>query len=225
MSKVVDRSRMLVQQVRSGDTSGAVADVRSWLWSENQFCGLTANFADDFTPELSELELRAEPLDDSLAKKVFDSDGLDARDATYLDRRRRIWEAGFENGFVAVTPGGEPAYLQWLIPPRQNELVRSFFGPLFPLDDHTLTVEGAWIPPAFRKKKAMGESLWLVTQAAAVASPEADRARCFPELRNKGAVRGSVSAGYVIDAVRTDRWRLGRRTVEFTPTTAAEVGY
>ena len=59
--------------------------------------------------------------------------------------------------------------------------MKSFFGPLFPLDDHTLTVEGA--------------------------------------------VRGSVSAGYVIDTVRTDRWRLGRRTVEFTPTTAAELGY
>lgn len=95
---------MLVQQVRSGDTSGAVADVRSWLWSENQFCGLTANFAEDFTPELSDLNFRAEVLDDSLAKKVFDPDGLDVRDATYLDRLRRIWEAGFENGFVAGSP-------------------------------------------------------------------------------------------------------------------------
>ncbi len=215
---------MLVQQVKNGDAKGALGDVRSWVWSENQYCGLSRTFADDFTPAPANVKLHAEPLDDALAAKVFDFDGLGERDATYLERRKRIWDAGFDGGFVAMA-GDEPAYLQWLIPPRQNKQVADYFGPLFPLDDHTLTVEGAWIPPKFRKEKVMGEGLSLVTEAAAAASPEADRARCFPELANKGAVKGSASGGYVIDTVRTDTWRLGRRTVTFTPTTAEAVGY
>ncbi len=225
MNRVIGRSKMLVQQIKNGDASGALADVRSWMWSENQYCGLTRNFADPFTPASANVALRAVPLDATIAPKVFNFEGLGERDATYLERRKRIWEAGFDGGFVALGPGDEPAYLQWLIPPRQNDQVADYFGPLFPLDDHTLTVEGAWIPPAFRKEKVMGEGLSLVSEAAAAAFPEADRARCFPELANKGAVKGSASGGYVIDTVRTDTWRLGRRTVTFTPTTAEAVGY
>lgn len=225
MKRVMGRATMLARQVRNGDAKGAVADIRSWMWSENQYCGLTRVFADSFEPKPANVELRAAELDATLAAKVFDFTGLDERDATFLDRRRRIWEAGFDNGFVALAPGDEPAYLQWLIPPSQNDMVADYFGPLFPLDDHTLTVEGAWIPPKFRKEKVMGEGLSLVTEAAASASPEADRARCFPELANKGAVRGSMSGGYRIDTVRTDTWRLGRRTVTFEPTTAEAAGY
>ncbi len=213
---------MLAKQLQNGDIKGVRSDIGQWMWSENYYCGLQRGRDTEFTPAPANVELAARPLDDELAPKVFDFNGLGERDATYLERRKRIWEAGFENGFVAVDPEGEPAYLQWLIPPSQNAKIKEFFGPLFPLDDSTLVVEGAWIPPKFRKENVMGEGLAKVTVAAFEASPDASAALCFPELQNKGAVRGSASGGYDIAKLRTDRWRLGRRTCTFSDFSVAE---
>lgn len=207
---------MLVKQLQNGDFKGVRGDLEQWMWSENYYCGLLRERDKQFTPAPADVELTARLLDDELAPKVFDFEGLGERDCTYLERRCRIWEAGFHNGFVAVDPDGEPAYLQWLIPPAQNAKVKEFFGPLFPLDDTTLVVEGAWIPPKFRKANVMGEGLSKVTEAAFEASPEATAALCFPELKNKGAVRGSASGGYDIAKLRTDTWRLGRRSCTFS---------
>ena len=216
MSRVLGRAKMLAKQLKNGDIKGVRGDIEQWMWSENYYCGLLRERDKEFTPTSANVSLTARPLDDELAPKVFNFDGLGERDATYLERRRRIWEAGFKNGFVAVDPEGNPAYLQWLIPPSQNAKVAEFFGPLFPLDDTTLVVEGAWIPPAFRKENVMGEGLSKVTEAAFEASAEATAAICFPELKNKGAVRGSASGGYDIAKLRTDTWRLGRRTSTFS---------
>lgn len=213
---------MLAKQLQNGDIKGVRGDLEQWMWSENYYCGLRRERSRGFTPKPADVELTARPLDEELAPKVFNFDGMGERDATYLERRRRIWEAGFQNGFVAVDPEGEPAYLQWLIPPSQNDMVADFFGPLFPLDDTTLVVEGAWIPPAFRKANVMGEGLYKVTEAAFEASPEATAALCFPELKNKGAVRGSASGGYDIALLRTDTWRLGRRKSTFSDFSAEE---
>ncbi len=223
MNRVVSRVGLLAKQIKNGDVAGVRADLQQWMWSENYYCGLRRDFSVPFQPEKADVELTAVPLTKELAPTVFSTSDLPERDATYLERRRKIWDAGFANGFVAVTAEGKPAYLQWLIPPSQNDKVADYFGPLFPLDATTLIVEGAWIPPEFRKANVMGEGLSLVTEAAAAVSPEATGAVCFPELRNKGAVRGSARGGYVISEIRTDRWRLGRRTTSFAPATADDV--
>lgn len=213
---------MLGEQAKNRDVSGIKKDVQTWLWSEQRYCGLRRDLTKPYEPPAADVELRAVPIEE-VADKVFGVEGLSERDATYLERRRRIFDAGFKNGFVAVAPGDEPAYLQWLIPPSQNDMVADFFGPLFPLDNDTLVVEGAWIPPAYRKANVFGQGLSLVTEAAAAASPEASSAVCFPELANKGAVRGSALGGYEISHLRTDTWRLGRRTVAFTDINADDV--
>lgn len=225
MGRVIERSKMLGRQIKNGDTKGAAADVRQWLWSEQEYVGLTRTLSQTFEPSPANVSLRAELMDESLAAKVFDFSNLGERDATYLGRRRRFYDAGFENGFVAVTPEGEPAFLQWLIPPSQNDKIKDFFGPIFPLDNETLIVEGAWIPPKFRKERVMGAGLSLVTEAAALASPEASKAMCFPERANSGAVKGSMAGGYEITTLRTTQWRVGRRSISFADTNAAQLGF
>ena len=222
MSRVVGRLKMLGEQAKNGDVAGIKKDIGNWMWSEQRYCGLRRDLTKPYEPPKADIALHAVPIEE-VADKVFGVQGLSERDETYLERRRRIFEAGFKGGFVAVTADSDPAYLQWLIPPSQNAMVADFFGPLFPLDDDTLVVEGAWIPPAYRKANVFGEGLSLVSEAAALAAPEATSAVCFPELANKGAVRGSVLGGYEISHLRTDTWRLGRRTVEFTDITVEDV--
>ncbi len=224
MSRITDRLAVVARQARSGDWQGATADVRRWLNSDTVSARMRRDFSIPFTPSPAEVPLTAVPLDAELATKLFDIE-VSPRDRVYLERRRSFWETGFEGGFVAVTDDGEPAYLQWLIPNHQRDLLTEYFGPLFPdLGPDGLIVEGAWVPPDFRKRKVMGEGLSLVSEAAA-AHFGAAFAICFPEAGNAGAVKGSQAGGYVIEGRRIDRWRFARRSVVFEPCTAADLGY
>lgn len=94
-------------------------------------------------PRTGPVDLMAVPLDVDMAKRVFDTTGLDERDRALLERRRVIWEAGFDGGFVAVDRYGTPAYLQWFLGHQDRDRIRAHWGPLFPpLPADTLLVEG-----------------------------------------------------------------------------------
>ena len=222
-SRLVRRTKMFGEQLRRGDWNGMTADVRRWMWSEATGCGLQFSKGDVATPPPAKVDLHARPLDADIASAVFDLADLSNIDEVYIANRRAIYEAGFAGGWVAVTDDGEPAYLQWLIPPSERAKIVDFFGGLFPDRHDTLIVEGAWIPPAFRKQKVMGQGLALVTQAALDASADTIKhALCFPDADNKGAVLGTISAGYTVTEKRIDTWRFGRQTSTFTPATQAD---
>lgn len=218
MSRVATRLKVLANQVRSGDIKGARSDVQHWMSSETESVGFRRDYTKDYpAPPLPDVSLTAVDLDEMLANKLFDTAGLKVRDRQFLDRRRALWDEGFEGGYVAVDPDGEPAYLQFFIPHSQAALVKSYWGPLFPdFGPETLIVEGAWIPPAFRKQNVMGHGLHLVTEAAKERSPDVVRyALCYPEAANRGAVLGTRSGGYDVIEKRTETWKLGRRSVSF----------
>lgn len=221
-SRLTKRLRMLGRQAAAGDLRSVRTDLASWAWSCRYSVGMRRDLRALHTPPgRTDLALTARPLDDDLARVTFDPTGLGDADRKYLERRRSMWEAGFNGGFVAVTDDGEPAYLQWLIPHSDADKVRRYWGPLFPaIEPDTLLVEGAWVPPRFRGNKVMGDALHLVSEAAAEAAPDSVRwALCFPEGDNKGAVLGSRDAGYQVVLKRTERWCLGRRHVSFTAAT------
>lgn len=224
MQRLVRRGRMLVHEVRSGDADRAVADLRRWAWSEAEAVGFRFDArAEHVAPPPALVDLVARPLDDQLAERVFDFEGLGSADRLYLERRQNIHRSGLPGGWVAVDPDGNPAYLQWLIPAMHAAQIGEFFGPIFgAIASDTLLVEGAWIPPAFRKQKVMGAGLALVTEAALAASPEARYAVCYPAADNRGAVLGTRSAGYEVFEKRTEQWRLGRRSFHFAPATESD---
>ena len=221
MSRVAERFGVLAQQVGRGDLSGAAGDVKGWVKSETVSYGFRHEFTQTYgTPSPSEVPLYIVPLDDSIAPKVFDVDGLNDRNRALLERRRAIWEAGFEGGHVAVTDDGDPAYLQWLIPPHQNDKVRDYWGPLFPdLNGDTALVEGAWVPPAYRKRNVMSQALGMISEVVGKTSDEDVRyAIAFVQSDNRGAMVGTMGAGYELFLTRTERWRVGRRSVDFEAT-------
>jgi hypothetical protein len=209
----------MVGQLRRGEGKDVLADLRRFAWSEAEAVGLRFTYGTPTNPPPADVPLTPVPLDAALAAKVFDMTDLSPMDRHYLERRAAMWEAGFGGGWVAVDDHGEPVYLQWLIPPGEHELIKSFFGPLFPdFDGDTLLVEGAWIPPSFRKRHVMAEGLALVTEAAGKCSgPEIRYAQCYPAADNRGAVLGTRSSGYEVNQKRIERWRFGRCTVTFEP--------
>lgn len=214
---------MLVDQLVSGGRDEVIADLRRWAWSENHSVGFRRDLLVEPDPPKSLIPLAAVPIDEQLAKRIFEVDGLSPIDQLYLDRRRNIYNAGFDGGWCAVDAEGNPAYVQWLIPGAQAAKVHSFFPDLFPtLDSDTLFIEGAWIPPAFRKQKVMGEGLAKVTHAAAGATAGSRYAVAFVADDNRGAAFGTRSAGYEVFMKRTQRWRLGRSTTTFQPATEAD---
>ncbi|MEE9413817.1 MAG: hypothetical protein V3V01_00950 [Acidimicrobiales bacterium] len=220
MSRVTTRLKVLANQVRSGDIAGARSDVAHWMSSQTESVGFRRDYTKTYAaPPVPDVELTAVALDATLATRLFDSKGLKDRDKQFLDRRRTLWEEGFEGGYVAVDPQGEPAYLQFFIPHSQADKVRSYWGPLFPdFGPETLIVEGAWIPPGHRKKNVMGSGLHLVTELAKQRSPDVVRyGLCYPEAANKGAVLGTRSGGYDVVEKRTETWKFGRRSVSFEP--------
>lgn len=218
MQRFLRRGQLIAQQVRRGDGGDVIADLRRWAWSESDACGMRFSRGDVAAPPPARVALHVRPLDESIASAVFDVADLSADDQLYLDRRRAIYDAGFTGGWLAVDDDDRPAYLQWLIPPAEKIRIRSFFGPLFDLPDDTLLVEGAWVPPDFRRLKVMGQGLALVT-AAALAShgDEIRHAQCYPAADNRSALLGTRSAGYSVNQLRTERWRLGRCSVTITP--------
>lgn len=217
------RGRMLISQVRSGGVQDAKADLARWAWSENHAIGLRRELAVEPSPPPSKVPLSVRPIDETIAPRIFDVEGLSPIDRHYLERRRNIYDAGFRGGWCTVDDAGEPAYVQWMIPGADAAQVHEFFPSLFPqLDEDTLFVEGAWIPPAFRKQKVMAEALAQVTRAAADATPGSRFAVAFVAEENRGAAMGTRAAGYAVFMKRTERWRLGRRVTTFAAATEAD---
>lgn len=223
VGRIGRRLKMLIDQIRSGGTDEALVDLRRWVSSETHAIGFKRELAIQPNPPHALVALTAQSIDEGLAPRIFDVDGLSPIDQLYLDRRKNMFVAGFRGGWCAVDPDGNPAYVQWLIPGADSEQVHDFFGDLFPpLDEDTLIIEGAWIPPAFRKQKVMGEGLALVTQAAADATPGSRYAVAFVTQDNRGAAFGTRSAGYEVFMKRTQRWRFGRLTTTFAEATEAD---
>ena len=225
MSRVGNRLKVMVDQVRAGEIDNVKADFAGWMNSSTDSVGFRRDYTKIYDRHAkADVELRAVALDEPLAKVLFDTTGMKDRDKQFLDRRRLLWDEGFKGAYVAVDPDNQPAYLQWFIPHTQASKVKAYWGPLFPdYGADTLIVEGAWIPPAFRKKNVMGEGLWLTSEAAKAASPEVVRyATCYPEAANKGAVLGTHSGGYDVFQKRTETWKYGRRSVEFVAATEAD---
>lgn len=225
MSRVLNRLKVVAEQVRAGEIDNVKADISGWINSSTDSVGLRRDFTKTYDRHTkADVPLTAVALDETIAKVLFDTDGLKDRDKQFLDRRRQIWDEGFKGAYVAVDPDGQPAYLQWFIPHTQASKVKAYWGPLFPdYGADTLIVEGAWIPPAFRKKNVFGEALWLVSEVAKANSPDVVRyATCYPEAANKGAVLGTHASGYDVFEKRTETWKYGRRSVNFTPATEAD---
>ena len=216
LRRILSKALYFVRLASSGDAGALWADARRFAWSDAHFLGLSRDLTVPFEHPAARIAFEVRPLDDELAKLVFNSEGLVPLERRELEHRRRIWESGLGRAYVAIDTEGQPCYLEWAIPGAQAQRIESFFGATFPhLAPDEILLEGAWVPPHLRGQRIMSEALSLISVAGA--GTQCRRAITFVSIDNEPSLRGCYAAGFQVYCERIDRWRLGRRQVTWRP--------
>jgi GNAT superfamily N-acetyltransferase len=172
-------------------------------------------------PPAAKRQFQVRPLapDDELAWLDVREPGLSDEQVYARLGQARLLRSGLQTCHLAVEPDGSPCYMQWLILSNQNDRVRAFFGNLYPrLAPDEALLEGAYTPEAYRGQGIMAAAMAQIAERA-------DRfgARwvlTFVDESNAASLKGCARAGFVPYLRRSERFRLFRRSVSFTPVSA-----
>ena len=119
--------------------------------------------------------------------------------------------------YVAVTPDGDPCYMQWLIGPSENDRVKEFFVDRFPW----LAPDEALLEYAFTLEAYRGQGIMSCAMARRIAEQAADfGARwviTFVFDDHIPSLKGCKRAGFVPYLTRREQWWLFHRRLTFTP--------
>ena len=128
----------------------------------------------------------------------------------------RHWlESGLQTCYVGLIDD-EPVYMQFLITADQNECLSKLFGGLFPpLADDEALLEFAFTLKKHRARPVMPTVLLRLLELAA--EQGARRVVAYVEGENAMLMRFFLRLGFAPFCVRTDKWRLFVRRVEFQP--------
>ena len=135
-----------------------------------------------------------------------------------LERLNRLnmIRAGFKACYVAVTDEDVPCYMQFLIGPDENDLLRTHFRGLYPtLTPEEALLEGAFTPEAFRGQRIMPCAMAQVATKAA--EFDARWVITYVGTDNIASLKGCKRAGFVPFQEREERWRLFHQSVSFRP--------
>jgi len=76
---------------------------------------------------------------------------LDFKDKLEVLSRILFYDYGFKNCYVGKTKEGEIAYIQWLIYPYENKIIKNHFSNIFyPLRENQVMIENVFTFPGFR---------------------------------------------------------------------------
>jgi ribosomal protein S18 acetylase RimI-like enzyme len=128
---------------------------------------------------------------------------------------RHLLESGLQTCYVGVTEAG-PVYMQFLVTPDQNERLRQVFRGLFPpLADDEGLLEFAFTLQEHRAPPVMPAVLLRLIEISAQRGLA--RVVAYVHMENQILLRFFLRIGFEPFTVRTERWRLFQRRVEFRP--------
>lgn len=143
-------------------------------------------------------------------------DTIDGHAAVTILQQRRLLESGVGTCWIAVEPDGTPAYMQFLLFPRDNDGAKRLWGDLFPrLRPGECLLEGAYTPEAYRGKGIMAHAMSRIADAAA--EQGARSAVTFVADDNIASLKGCKKAGFAPYTHRFEIWRLNRRRIVHQP--------
>jgi ribosomal protein S18 acetylase RimI-like enzyme len=116
-------------------------------------------------------------------------------------------EAGIKTGYVAVTLDGAPCAICWLIWPKENQALKTFFRNRLPeLQPDEVMLEYIYVAPAYRGLNLMHS---LTCKLFALAAKEgARRAIAYVHSDNKRSLKASRIIGWRPFLVKRVNWRL-----------------
>lgn len=193
-----------------------VLAVRNRVNYDNHSFGLRRDLTVDFAAPEPRIPLEVRPLEDRDIVRIVDPAASGLSDEERAERRPRMamLNAGFETAYVAATEADEPAYIQWLIGPSQNELLASHFHGIFPpLARDEALLEGAFTPEAYRGKRAMPYAMACVAERGTALG--ARYVFTFVAQDNGASLAGCTRAGFAPYLTRHESWRAFHRRLEF----------
>lgn len=220
--RVRSKIRQYGRVVAAGHFGPVMDDLNRWVWSKGRAVGMERDLTKPHKAPSARVPIEVTELDEALAERLFDEDGLDPVSTLEMESRRRFWEDRIPGAYVAVEADGHPCYVQWAISGEHSDLVKTYFGDGFPeLGADELLLEGAWARPEARGKRIMAAAMDQITVAGA--APAHRRAITFVGIDNEPSIRGCRVAGYEVYVEREETWRLGRRRVTWHRASPREI--
>ena len=215
MRGLLSRARDLFRLVATGHARKAWRSVIDRMYSDSTSLGMRRDLTVPFTGPAAKIPITVRPLaeTDDLSS-LEHTPGLPADEAFWRLAQRRLLQSGLRTCYVAIAPEGKPCYMQWVIPPAENDRVRAFFGNLYPvLAPGEALLEGAYTPDSYRGKGIMGAAMSEVAERAADFG--ARWVITFVDEHNPASIKGCVRAGFAPYLKRNESFRLFHRRVTF----------
>ena len=195
-----------------------VATKRQPYRSEWVALGLRRDLTVPFPAPAAKIPLTVRPLELRDYAALFDPDNSAQLGDEWALRKNRgqLAAQGVGQPFVAVTESDDPCYVQWLLSPADNELLRTHFKGIFPrLAPDEALLEGAYTPAHYRGKGIMPAAMARIAELGAALG--ARWVVTFVSADNIPSLKGCDRAGFTPYVRRVERWNGLRRTVTFTP--------
>lgn len=215
MGRIMWKFRTLLAVAYAGDFHTPANRIRRWVDSKSHFYGLRRDLTISHRAPPAKVPLRVRALRHVDIPALLDNHSHSGRTIyDLMDRREFMKVMRPINCFVAVTQDGKPCYMQWLITPAENMLIREHFGGLFPwLAADEVLLEQAYTAEEFR---GLGIMPFAMSQIAEVGRSYGARwAITFVGHDNIPALKGCKRAGFRPYLIRREKWKWFQREISF----------
>jgi ribosomal protein S18 acetylase RimI-like enzyme len=189
--------------------------VRQRLQSHDEAYGLKRDLDVPHEAPRALIEFDIRPIRAKDVPLILGTEGRVAADEKWDQAsRRRLVDSHAGTCYVAITPDGQPCYMQWLFSHRDNDFLQHYFKGSFPtLDAETALLEGAFTPSAFRGQRIMSAAMSQIAERAR--DHGARYVITFVGVDNAASLKGCERSGFRVYARRLQDWHALRRSVDF----------
>lgn len=207
-------NEVIFDPIRRGHPEETLQQFKLWLNSENFYWGLKRDLSVDFAASSAKIPLIIRPVTEYDIEAIIHAQNVPEDERYQFARRLNFLHEGIKTCFVAATEAGEPAYIQWLFGPGDNDFLQANFRGLFPrLKPDEALLEYAFTLPDYRGFKIMPQAMDLIARRGAGIG--AHYIITFVSQHNTAALKGCERAGFSPYIVVRDQWRFFRRTIDF----------
>jgi len=183
--------------VRSGKFAKLARELVKRVFSNSESYLLRRDLTIPFHAQAPKQPIEVRPISDSDIPVI-----LSARPGRLL-----ILKANIPTCYLAITEGGQIAYMQWLIGQADLERFRPFFdGELRNLGKDEVLLEFAYTFEQFRGQKIMPAAMAEIAEKGVLSG--ARYAVTYVQKDNIAALKGCAAAGFSPYMIRNERWRI-----------------
>lgn len=216
MRRLANRFEMVLFLLMKGQARTLIREVERRLYSTERSLGLRRDLDVPFETPAAKIHLDIRPLAKEDVHELLDDydDDVGAEAIKERARRKLFLREELLTCYVAITEGGHPAYMQWLMGPDQNDAIQSYFSGGFPiLSDGEALLEFAFSLEKYRGMRVMQHAMSEI--ALKGRDVGARIVLTFVMEDNISALKGCKRAGFAPYMIRVDQWRFFHRSSEF----------